>query len=121
MGGCPYGKRRCPRAAPRRRSSIMPASGASMGSTPLRAGRGHCPYDLAASKRRPLLAGQGWALPLRPDRKRMLPLAGWLRATAFAGGPSRLRLPLQRVWPWLATLVEGLAMSARPLSSLRSL
>ncbi|RRT32540.1 hypothetical protein B296_00045283 [Ensete ventricosum] len=43
-------------------------------------------------------------------------------ALATAGRPSkgvvRGRPPLQGVWPWLAALVEGLAMAGHPLYSL---
>ncbi|RRT68108.1 hypothetical protein B296_00032137 [Ensete ventricosum] len=72
-GDCPYDRRRCPWATPRGRSGVVPVSGAFVGATPLWAGRG---YGLAARKRRPLLAGHGCALPLRPSCGRAPPLLG---------------------------------------------
>ncbi|RZR75363.1 hypothetical protein BHM03_00055616, partial [Ensete ventricosum] len=53
----------CPRAAPREWVSIVPTGDAYVGATPLRAGRGCCPYGLAAGKHRPLQAGRRRALP----------------------------------------------------------
>ncbi|RWW76930.1 hypothetical protein BHE74_00014940, partial [Ensete ventricosum] len=80
---------RCPRAAPLGRAGAVPVGGSSMGTTPLRASCGRCPYGLAAGKCSPLLVRRGRALHLRPGRGRAPSLAGWPLATAFAGSPSR--------------------------------
>ncbi|RRT37565.1 hypothetical protein B296_00016528 [Ensete ventricosum] len=68
-GDWPYGRRRCPRAAPCGQTGAMPTAGASMGATPLRAGHGRCPYDLAAGKNRPLRAGRSSRSRRRKRRK----------------------------------------------------
>ncbi|RWW36478.1 hypothetical protein BHE74_00058496 [Ensete ventricosum] len=61
VGGRPYGRRRCPWAAPHGRASAEPACGTSVDVTPLRAGR---------MRALPLRPGHGRALPLRPDHGR---------------------------------------------------
>ncbi|RRT68350.1 hypothetical protein B296_00020499 [Ensete ventricosum] len=57
MGGCPYGRHRCPRATPCERAGVVPTSGASVSAAPLQAGRRHCPNSLAAGKHRRLRDG----------------------------------------------------------------
>ncbi|RWW53077.1 hypothetical protein BHE74_00040461 [Ensete ventricosum] len=58
-----------PRAAPRGQAGTLPTCGASMGAAPLRGGRGHCPYGLAADERHLLQAGLRRALPMQPSRR----------------------------------------------------
>ncbi|RZS07705.1 hypothetical protein BHM03_00038574 [Ensete ventricosum] len=92
MGSRPYGRHRCPRAAPRGRV-VPPYAGAA----PAGAHSCHRPPLQAAA----VAAG--------------LPLAASPRAATPAGAShARGRLPCKGLWPWPTTPDGGLAKAGRP-------